>query len=459
VSEYDQERVERAIADEERALADRQPRSLDFVKRASQSLAGGVACSWHTASPHTMYGATGSGSHLLDLDGNDLVDLHCGYGVMVAGHAHPKIVEAVRRRVGDGTHFALPVEDTVVVAEHLAERFGLPLWRFTNSGTESTMDAVRIARAATGRDLIVKIEGCYHGSPDGLDFSTWPDVETETSAGRLEAGPADAPIPNPATVGIPVAFGEALRLVSMNDLAGLERIFADEGDRIAGMILEPIPMNMGIVPPDDGYLAAVRELTRRHGAMLVFDEVKTGATIAWGGATQWSGVSPDLICLAKAIGGGLPIGAVGGTEEAMRVVVDGTMEQEGTFNGNPLSMAAARATLTEVLTPDVYPRFDELGRIVVSGVEAAIERTGIPATIHAFGARGCVQFAHPAPRNFRDRAAIDDRVVYLEHLVQLNGGVYEPNGDPWTISVAHSEADVGRYVENFERFAELVAAG
>jgi glutamate-1-semialdehyde 2,1-aminomutase len=457
MSGYDMERVEHAIAEEEKVLAERQPRSLDFVKRASQSLAGGVACSWHAANPHTMYGATGSGSHLVDLDGNDLVDLHCGYGVMVVGHAHPKVVEAVRRRVAQGTHFALPVEDTVVVAEHLAERFDLPLWRFTNSGTEATMDAVRIARAATGRDLIVKVEGCYHGSPDGLDFSTWPDLGEAEGGGPPPAGTVDAPIPTPATVGIPEVFGQPLRLVSMNDLPGLERIFADEGDRIAGMILEPIPMNMGIVPPDEGYLAAVRELTRRHGAMLVFDEVKTGATIAWGGAIAWSGVVPDLICLAKAIGGGLPIGAVGGSEEAMRVVVDGTMEQEGTFNGNPLSMAAARATLTEVLIPDVYPRFEELGRLIVAGVEVARDRVGIPATIQTFGARGGIQFADPAPRNFRERAEISDRVVYLEHLVQLNGGVYEPNGDPWTISVAHTEADVGRYVENFERFAELVA--
>jgi glutamate-1-semialdehyde 2,1-aminomutase len=446
--DYDLERVERAIAEQEAVVAERQPTSVAFAERAARSLAGGVSCTWHATDPHTMYGARGAGSKLYDLDGNEYVDMHNGFGVMVAGHANPAVVEAVRRRVGEATHFALPVEETVMVAEHLAERFGLPLWRFVNSGSEATMDSVRIARAATGRDLIIRVEGCYHGSPDGLDFSSWPDLEL--------AGPQDRPSPVPHTAGIPAAYGDLLRMVSMNDLEGLTRIFAEEGDRVAGMILEPIMLNIGVVPPDDGYLEAIRELTRRHGAMLIFDEVKTGATIAYGGAIEWSGVMPDLICLAKAIGGGIPIGAVGGSEEAMRPVVDGTMEHEGTFNGNPLSMAAAYATLTEVLTKDVYAHFEELDRVLVDGVEEVKARYELPATIHTFGSRGGIQFSDEPVRNFRERAALGNRVVYLEQLVQLNGGVFIPNGDPWTTSVAHTAEDVGRYVENFARFGELV---
>jgi len=176
VTEIDPRRVAELTEREGERLSEKLPRSIGFEKRASRSLAGGVACSWHALDPHTIYGARGEGSRVWDLDGNEYVDLHCGYGVMVVGHANPKVVEAVRERVGLGTHFAMPVEDTVVVAELLAERFGLPLWRFKNSGSEVTMDACRIMRAATGRDLILKVEGCYHGSSDGLAFSYWADV-------------------------------------------------------------------------------------------------------------------------------------------------------------------------------------------------------------------------------------------------------------------------------------------
>lgn len=445
----DLEKIDELIRAEEATLAQMQPASIAFAARATKALAGGVACSWHATDPHTMYGATGSGARIRDLDGNELIDMHLGYGVMVAGHANAKVVEAVRRRVAQGTHFALSVHDAVAVAEHLAERFQVPLWRFTNSGTEATMDAVRIARAATGRDLVIRVEGCYHGSPDGLDFSSWPEP--------ADAGPAERPVPVPHTAGIPRLYGELLRIVPFNDVEVLTRVFAEEGDRIAAMIMEPVAMNMGIVAPDDGYLAQIRELTRRHGAMLVFDEVKTGATIAYGGAIEWSGIVPDLICLAKAIGGGLPIGAVGGSEEAMGPVVSGTMEQEGTFNGNPLSMAAAKATLTEVLTKEVYAHLDELNSVLRAGFGDVKARSGLPVTIQTLGARGGLQFADPAPRNFRERVAIDWRIVYLEHLVQLTGGVWIPNGDPWTTSVAHTGEDVARYVENLDRFASLLA--
>jgi glutamate-1-semialdehyde 2,1-aminomutase len=444
----DPARIDELIERESRALAEKQPRSIAFAERASRALAGGVACSWHSLDPHTIYGWRGEGSTLVDLDGNAFADFHLGFGVMAAGHAHPKVVEAVRERIGLGTHFALPVEDTVAVAELLALRFGLPLWRFENSGSEATMDAVRVMRAATGRDLIVKIEGSYHGSPDGLAFSYWPDPE--------RMGPPERPNAVPNTAGVPEAYGTVLRIGAFNDLPAVERVFAEEGDRIAGLILEPVLLNLGVILPDEGYLAALREITRRHGAMLAFDEVKTGATIAHGGAIEWSGVTPDVIALAKAIGGGLPIGAIGGTEEAMRPILSGELEQEGTFNGNPLSMAAARATLADVLTPEAYPRFDALNEILLPGLAAAIERTGLPAHAVAIGGRGCVQFRREPVRNLRDFLDADDRLGKLAWLFQLNGGVFEPGSDPWTISVAHTADDARRYVDNFAEFAEAV---
>jgi glutamate-1-semialdehyde 2,1-aminomutase len=449
-STIDGAELDELIAREEARFLERQPRSAAFLKTASLSLAGGASCSWHNLTPTPIYGERGRGSRVWDLDGNERVDMHLGYGVMVVGHAHPKVVEAVRQRVGLGTHFAMPVEDTVAVAEALQERFGLPLWRFGNSGSEATSDAVRIARAATGRDLVVRVEGCYHGSPDGLDFSYWPDLNNPDACDRWRA--------QPHTAGIPAAYGEMLRIVPFNDTNAVERVFAEEGDRVAAMILEPVLLNISTVLPDEGYLAALRDITRRHGAMLIFDEVKTGAAIAYGGATEWSGVTPDLIALAKAIGGGLPIGAVGGSEEAMRVVVDGTMEHEGTFNGNPLSMAAARATLTQVLTRDAYEHFDDLDRTLVGGLQQVIERTGLAALVQSIGARGGIQFSERHVRTFRDYVLQDPRLIHLRWLFQVNGGVLEPGSDPWSLSVAHTDEDVWRYVENFDAFATAVMA-
>lgn len=310
------------------------------------------------------------------------------------------------------------------------------------------MDACRVMRAATGRDLVIKVEGGYHGSSDGLAFSYWIDVE--------RAGPHDRPVAVKNTAGVPEVFGTALRIVPFNDLGAVERVLADEGDRVAGMILEPIMMNVGVIVPEPGYLQGLKELLHRHGAFLAFDEVKTGATIAFGGSTEYYGVTPDLVALAKAIGGGLPIAAIGGTEEAMRVLADGTMEGEGTFNGNPLSTAAARVVLSEILLPDVYARFAELERAYAGGLRAIVARSGLPATVQAVSCRGSVHFRPEPVRSFRDAAEADGKLAHLAWLFQLNGGVFPPAGDPWTFSVAHTGPELSRSLECFEAFADAV---
>ncbi|HET9724165.1 MAG TPA: aspartate aminotransferase family protein [Actinomycetota bacterium] len=448
--QIDTARVEQLTKEQEAQLAERWPRSLAFAERAGRSLAGGVSCAWHALDPYTLYGDHAEGSKLWDLDGNEYIDLHNGYGVTIVGHAHPKVVEAVRRRVALGTHFALPTEDAVVAAEYLQQRFGLPLWRFKNTGSEATMDAVRIMRAATGRDLVIKVEGAYHGSADGLAFSYWIDP--------AEGGPRERPVPVANTGGIPGAYAEPLRIVSYNDLAAVERVLADEGDRVAGMILEPIMMNCGVILPEEGYLASLRDLLHRHGALLTFDEVKTGVTIAPGGAVEWSGVTPDLVTLAKAIGGGVPISAIGGTEEVMRVVTDGTMEQEGTFNANPLSVAVARVVLGEILTSDVYRRFDAQERVLAGGIRDVVERYDLPATVASVRCRGSVHFRAQPVRDFRDHTETDGPLAHLAWLYQLNGGVLPPAGDPWTFSLAHTDDDLRRSVDAFDRFAADISA-
>jgi len=224
------------------------------------------------------------------------------------------------------------------------------------------------------------------------------------------------------------------------------------------MILEPILMNVGVIAPDDGYLAGLRDLLHERGAFLAFDEVKTGAVIAYGGATERLGVRPDLVTLAKAIGGGLPIGAVGGTEEVMAVVTDGTMEQEGTFNGNPLSMAAARAVLSRVLTREAYPRLEELSGHLADGLGAVLDRYELPATVVSVGCRSSIHFRPTAPRNFREAADADDRAQHLAWLYQLTGGVFAPAGDPWTFGVAHTADDLDRAIGNLDAFASAVSS-
>ncbi len=445
-------RLDGMIAEEERAFVERQPRSAALRQRAGHSLAGGVTSSWQITTPQAVWLSHGSGSKIIDVDGNEYVDLHGGYGADLAGHAHPAIVEAVRHQVGRGTHFAQPTEAAIEVAEELASRFGLPLWRFVNSGTEATMDAVHLMRAFTGRDLIIKVEGCYHGHHDSVQVSVAPDLE--------EAGPAGRPVGVPASTGIPAGITDLTLVVGYNDLEAVRRAFEDHPGAVAGMILEPIMMNAGIITPDPGYLAALVDLVHAHGGLLAFDEVKTGLTAGPAGATGLVGVVPDLICLAKAIGGGVASGAVGGSAEVMAFVAEGGYEMVGTFNGNPLAMAATRAMLTEVATPVAYERLDHLRRRAVTGLERSIADHGLAAHVVAVGAKGCVVFQHERVRDYRSFDGLDDRYNHAHWLVQHNGGVFLPpwgKMEQWLISTQHDEADIDRFLDNFERLARVLA--
>jgi glutamate-1-semialdehyde 2,1-aminomutase len=450
VVKIDLDLVEELTEQEVAALDAKQPRSIAYREQAREHLPGGVSSSWQTWPPHPIYVSHGQGSKVWDIDGNEYVDYHNGFGVMVMGHAHPKIVEAVQRRVALGTHFAQPTEDALIVAEQLVERYRLPYWRFGNSGTESTLDAVRIMRALTGRNLIVKIEGTYHGHHDSLMVSVFPRKE--------DAGPRDHPNSVPQTLGMPEGIVEQVICVPFNDADAVARAFAEHGDRIAGMIVEPVMTNCGVVLPDQGYLAALKETCHRHGALLAFDEVKTGFTVAWGGAVEAFDVVPDLVCLAKALGGGLPCGAIGGTEEAMQMVIDGRLEQVGTFNGNPLTMAAARVNLTEVLTKDAYREFDRISAIF-DRCRHIIERCRLPASMKLLGAKGSIDWHREPIHEYRDVWEIDDRVPQLAWLWQLNRGVFKSPGskwESWTSSIVHADADVQRYVDNFEEMAAAI---
>jgi glutamate-1-semialdehyde 2,1-aminomutase len=415
-----------------------------------------VASSYQLRDPWPIYLVSGEGPTVTDVDGNRYWDFHNGFGSMVQGHAHPEIVEAVRARVALGTHFAAVTEDTVVVAEDLRERFGLPRWRFVNSGSEATMDAIRIARGLTGRETIMKIFGSYHGHHDAVMVSIGVPYEEIGDRENLASLPYGA--------GIPKAVSDLTIPVPFNDAGAMERRIerlAGEDRLPACVIMEPAMMNLGVVLPQPGYLEQVRETTARHGIVLIFDEVKTGLAIAAGGATERFGVMPDMVTLAKTLGGGLPSGAIGGTEQVMSVVEDGSVYQVGTYNGNPLAMAAARASLERVLTPDAYRHLDALNSQILAGCEAVIERHALPGYAVGIGSKGCVTFSATRVVDYETfKASQDVAVTELAWLWNMNRGIYMTPGreEEWTLSVTHTGEAVDAYVQAFEEMAAALTS-
>jgi glutamate-1-semialdehyde 2,1-aminomutase len=447
-AEIDRDRLAKLTERELKKLAERTPESKRRYERGIKVMPGGVPSSFQENDPWPVYLERGEGAKVWDVDGHEYVDFHNGFGVMAIGHANPTVGAAVKARVDLGTHFAAPTDGSIVVAEELVDRFGLPQWRFTNSGTESTMDAVHLARGVTGRDMILKIEGSYHGHHDAVMVSVYPPLEA--------LGERDDPRSVPYGEGYPEALTELTRAVPFNDADALERVLDKLEGRVAGLIMEPAMMNINIIPPVEGYLERVRELTAAHGVKLIFDEVKTGATIGRGGATERFGVKPDMITLAKAICGGYPGGAIGMTEEVAAAVADGRVHQYGTFNGNPLVMAAAQAALTEVLTADAYTKLESANEWLKSACDEVIERYGLPCYTEGLGAKGCVVFSAEPLREYRDYLTkVDGDLSTLAWLYHMNHGVFMTPGveEEWTISVAHSEQDLQRFVDALEAFA------
>jgi len=450
--EIDRRRVLTLIDDQRELLAERTPRSGEHFDRARKVMPNGVPSSFQENEPWPIYIERGQGAQVWDVDGNEYIDFHNGFGVMCVGHANPVIAAAVRERVERGTHFAAPTEGSIVVAEELARRFGLPQWRFTNSGTESTMDAVHVARGATGRDVILKIEGSYHGHHDAVMVSVYPPLEA--------LGERDDPRSVPYGQGYPRAITELTRSVPFNDADALASVLDKLDGQVAALIMEPAMMNINIIPPVEGYLEEVRRLTAAHGVVLVFDEVKTGATISPGGATQRFGVRPDVITLAKATCGGLPGGAIGMTDELAAVVADGRVHQYGTFNGNPLVMAAAMATLTEVLVPQAYAQLERANEQLLAGCDEIIARYRLPCYTQGLGAKGCVVFSAEPLREYRDYLTkVDDDLSTLAWLHHMNHGIFMTPGveEEWTLSIAHTDDHLQRYLDAFETFARSLS--
>jgi glutamate-1-semialdehyde 2,1-aminomutase len=442
----------RQIGEQEMArLLERTKASARLYERAVRLLPFGVVSSFQKMQPYPVYLTRGQGSHVWDQDGQEYLDFHCGFGAMVVGHAHPRIVEAISHAASRGTHFAVTTEEGIAFGEEIARRFNLEMLRFANSGTEATMDAIRVARAATGRDVVCKIEGSYHGHHDAVMFSVVPNADVMGGRER----PAKAPVSR----GLVKDASKYIEVVPFNDAEALEKLFVERGKEIACIIMEPAMMNIGIVVPQAGYLQKVRELCTRHGVILIFDEIKTGFTIAAGGATERFGVQPDLVCLAKAISGGLPAAAFGGRADLMRLIEQG-VSQMGTYNGNPLVSHVGLVTLREVLTPSAYQHFAKLGTRLATGCQQVIERYGIPAHIIDLGAKGCVSYRPTPMKNYRDFLETKPELFAASYPWLLNRGVFMTPGDEeqWTLSVQHTEADVDVYISVFSDFCRALTA-
>ena len=444
----DKARVDALMAAEWERFTANTPGSGEHNVRASKSLPLGVTSSFQHWDPYPISVVSARGAWLTDVDGRQLLDLSMGFGAMLVGHLNPTVVEKVKEALEKtGTLFVTPSPTATEVAERYQERFGLDMLRFTQSGTESTMYAVRTARAFTGRKAIVKLEGGYHGGYDGLSVSVKPSVE--------EAGPENAPTPvTPFDVEAGTVY-----VVPYNDVDRLREVFSEHMGEIAALVMEPVMENLGIVLPDAGYLAAVRAACDEFGVVLIFDEVKTGLTAGYAGAAQRLGVKPDLITLAKSIGGGLPLAAFGGRAEVMQAVVDNRMAHFGTYNGNPLVMAAAMA-VDEVCTREALDSAEAINDGALEAIDGIITEFDLPAHTVGLGVKGAVTWSTTPVRNYRDYKRTDFEVAELSWLWGVNRGVLTPPGldEQWLVSLAHTSADMDLLVGTFRELAEALRA-
>ncbi len=403
--------------------------------RAGALFPGGVS------SPVRSFGAVpdepvpitrAAGAHLYDADGREYLDYVAAYGPLILGHAHPAVVEALTEAAAKGAAFGALSPGEVELGERVSEATGLERLRFVNSGTEATMTAIRLARAATGRDLVVKFEGCYHGHSDGL---------------LVKAGSGVATLGLSASAGTPAPTAANTAVLPYNDPDALAQWFAAHGDETAAVIVEPVAGNMGVVPPTDGFLEALQRTPREHGALLINDEIITGFRLRYG----LSGLLPeaDIVCLGKVIGGGLPVGALGGRAELMsQLAPEGAVYQAGTLSGNPLVMAAGAATLDVLRDGRPYDRVEELARHLENGLSTAIRRAQASASVVRRGSLLSL-FFHPAPpRDYTEAMACDTGAFARFHHAMLARGVMlaPSQFEAWFVSTAHTEAAIDHTV-------------
>ncbi|MBN2034123.1 MAG: glutamate-1-semialdehyde 2,1-aminomutase [Deltaproteobacteria bacterium] len=380
------------------------------------------------------------GCFLWDADQKRYVDYVCSWGPMILGHAHPAVVKVLQERLPKGASYGAPTQLEVEMAEMITEMVpSVEMVRMVNSGTEATMSAIRLARGYTGRDKIIKFEGCYHGHADSL---------------LVSAGSGVATFGIPGCPGVPAELAEHTLSLPFNDQAQVEKAMDHFGEEVASIIVEPIPGNMGVVLPKEGFLERLREITLKHGSLLVFDEVISGFRVAPGGAQELYGIKPDLTCLGKIIGGGLPVGAYGGRKEIMASVApEGSVYQAGTLSGNPLAMAAGLATLKELRKRGVYQELEEKGRRLFTGLEDAAKSVGLDVRVNRVGSMGTLFFSREAITDFASAKRSDAVMFGRFYASMLKQGIYlAPSAfESWFISTAHDEPSIDKTVACAER--------
>lgn len=431
----------------------RTPKSAEAHKKNLKRIPLGVASNYRAYDPHPIFVKDAGGSKFRDLDGNEYIDHNLCFGALMAGHCHPAVMKAVEPRLKNGTMYGMPHDMEWELAEEICVRFPVEMVRFGNSGTEATMHSIRLARAATGRDKIVKFEGAYHGLHDSALVSVKPHEPHEY-------GDIHAPNPVPAGLGVPKSILANVLVATFNDLESVELRFKQHPDEIAAIILEPILMNVGLCMPKPGFLEGLREIATKNGALLIFDEVKTGAKLGWGGASEYFNVKPDMICLAKSIGGGLPLAAFGASKSVMDLISQHKVFHGGTYNTNPVSMAAGLATFRNVLTRANYTHVEKLSRKLTDGYREIVAKTGLQAYIISAGANGALMLYAKEIRNYRDWLALDTDLWRHYWFGMVNRGVMaQPYwwDEQWTISVQHTEADIDNHIAAFADIAPALA--
>lgn len=385
------------------------------------------------------------GCHLWDVDGKRYIDYVCSWGPMILGHGHPKVVKALQQRIPKGTSYGAPTPLEVEMAQTITEMVpSIEMVRMVNSGTEATMSAIRLARGYTGRDKIIKFEGCYHGHADSL---------------LVSAGSGVATFGIPGCPGVPADLAGHTLSLRFNDISQVTETMDLFGHEVAAVIVEPIPGNMGVVLPKEGFLEGLRELTRKHRSLLVFDEVISGFRVGPGGAQGLYGIQPDLTCLGKIIGGGLPVGAYGGRRDILASMApEGSVYQAGTLSGNPLAMAAGLATLKELRKGGIYRELEEKGERLFAGLADAAHAAGLEVQVNRTGSMGTLFFTREAVTDFTSAKKADTRIFGRFYASMLGDGIYlAPSAfEAWFVSMAHDEKSIGKTISSAEKAFGLI---
>ncbi len=426
-------------------------KSHAMYEQAAKVLPLGVSSNFRTFEPYPIYIARAEGSKMWDVDGREYTDFSMCFGALMVGHANPIMVKAVAKAAGEGTLYGMPHDRELEAAELICERFGLGQMRFTNSGSESTMHCLRLARVYTGRDKVLKFEGAYHGGHDTALVSVKPP--------KAKLGSARHPKPLPVGHGIPDGTLKNTVVAQWNDIQSVREVLQRNDNEVAAVILEPIMMNIGVIGPRDGFLEELREICDEFGCLLIFDEVKTGAKLAWGGAQEYYKVKADMVCLAKAIGGGLPLGAFGASREVMNEIAAFRSFHAGTYASNPLATTACITALDQVLTKDVFKKATQLGDLLATGHNRIIAKHGLNACAVNIGVNGTVFWRKQPPTNYREWLDQDFDAFWRYWHMNLNRGVIpqaQCYDEQWTVSAVHTEKDVDRMLEVFDEVARAM---